>query len=74
MTIQISDNFSQPIFNKWVHDLQETVMTGRECQMVTLSGTLMVDGYWDFDDEGKSSPHFWYNKKELDKRGIKYEV
>lgn len=43
--------------------------------MVTLSGTLIVEGYWDIEADASGAhdcPQFWYNKQELDKQGIIY--
>lgn len=75
MTIQLPNNFSQTVFDKWLKELQDKVLDGAECKLITLSGTLIVDGYWDIEADSSGAydcPHFWYNKQELDKRNIKY--
>ena len=77
MSIKLKSNFTQNEFDDAVKDLQEIVATNGGEIKVYIEEPLgkavtIVDGYWDFDDEGKSSPCFWYNKQELDKRNIKY--
>lgn len=75
MTIQLPNQFSQELFDKYLEELKETVLTGAECRMTTLSGTLIVEGYWDIEADASGThdcPQFWYNKQELDKQGIIY--
>lgn len=71
--------FNQEQFDIFKEALQDTVINGLDCDMYLneeeepFERTILMEGYWDIDDEGETTPHFWYNKKELDERGIKYE-
>lgn len=72
------NNLTQEEFDSFKDCLQNVVMDGGVCNMYLnkesepIDTTTLMEGYWDIDDEGKSSPHFWYNKKELDEHNIKY--
>ena len=76
------DNLTQEQFDSFKEDIKHvTINGGGYCGINTIylnkesepiGTTALMEGYWDFDDEGGSCPHFWYNKKELDKHNIEY--
>ena len=72
------NNLTQELFDKYKEDVFCIVEGGGMCNIYItkknepIGTTTLMEGYWDIDDEGGSSPHFWYNKKELDEHNIKY--
>lgn len=77
-------NFTQAQFDKAVEQLQDIVIRRIERASIAVIGPrdyntpiTLVSGYMDIEVDASGAydcPHFWYNKKELDKRGIIYVV
>lgn len=71
--IMLITGFTQAQFDEALKVLKNNTIAGAESRIIEEPTHIeLVDGYWDIDDRGYSIPCFWYNKKELDKRGIKY--
>ena len=69
----LQEGFTQSDFDSCRNSIYDIVgHLGGEDIVEMSTGVVLMEGYWDIDDEGQTSPHFWYNKQELDKRNINY--
>lgn len=63
---------NQKTFEKAVNEVKELVHKEVADIDIVYDGHVLFNGYIDIDDEGKSTPHYWYNKEILDINNINY--